>query len=72
MTEEFVSACIIIEQTVIYLLMVLKFINLKQKILKLCLGTISKNVSLDNIKKNGLNGYVYDFSVMILLQLMIY
>ena len=72
MTEEFVSACIIIEQTVICLLMVLKFINLKQKILKLCLGTISKIVSLDNIKKNGLNGYVYDFSVMILLQLMIY
>ena len=38
----------------------------------LCLGTISKNVSLDNIKKNGLNGYVYGFSVMMLLQLMIY
>ena len=29
----------------------------------LCLGTISKNVSVDNMKKSGLNGYVYDFSV---------
>ena len=29
----------------------------------LCLGNISKNVSVDNLKKTGLNGYVYDFSV---------
>ena len=29
----------------------------------LCLGTISKNFSVDNMKKSGLNGYVYDFSV---------
>ena len=29
----------------------------------LCLGNISKNWSVDNIKKTGLNGYVYDFSV---------
>ena len=29
----------------------------------LCLGNISKDFSLDNIKKTGLNGYVYDFSV---------
>ena len=28
-----------------------------------CLGNISKNWSVDNMKKNGLNGYVYDFSV---------
>ena len=27
------------------------------------LGNISKNWTLDNIKKTGLNGYVYDFSV---------
>ena len=30
----------------------------------LCLGNISKDFSVDNIKKKtGLNGYVYDFSV---------
>ena len=39
-----------------------------QKILKtvaapLCLGNISKDWSADNMKRTGLNGYVYDFSV---------
>ena len=29
----------------------------------LCLGNISKDFSVDNMKKNGLNGYLYDFSV---------
>ena len=29
----------------------------------LCLGNILKQWSLDNMKKTGLNGYVYDFSV---------
>ena len=29
----------------------------------LCLGNISKDWSIDNMKKIGLNGYVYDFSV---------
>ena len=29
----------------------------------LCLGKISKNFSVDNTKKKGLNGYAYDFSV---------
>ena len=29
----------------------------------LCLGNISKNWAVDNMKKTGLNGYVYDFSV---------
>ena len=29
----------------------------------LCLGSIAKNWSVDNIKKTGFNGYVYDFSV---------
>ena len=52
---------------VIYLLKVQKFINLKQKIeivaTLLCLGNISKDWSVDNMKKNGLNGYVYNFSV---------
>ena len=29
----------------------------------LCLGNISKDWSIDNMKKTGCNGYVYDFSV---------
>ena len=29
----------------------------------LCLGNISKDWSLDNMKNFGFNGYVYDFSV---------
>ena len=29
----------------------------------LCLGNISKDWSVDNMKKTGLTGYVYDFSV---------
>ena len=29
----------------------------------LSLGNISKDWSVDNMKKTGLNGYVYDFSV---------
>ena len=29
----------------------------------LCLGNILKDWSLDNRKKTGLNGYVYDFSI---------
>ena len=28
----------------------------------LCLGKISKDWSVDNMKHTGLNGYVYDFS----------
>ena len=28
-----------------------------------CLGNISKDYSVDNMKKTGFNGYVYDFSV---------
>ena len=36
------------------------------------LGKISKDFSVYNMKKTGLNGYVYDFSFMMLLQLMIY
>ena len=30
---------------------------------KLCLGNISKDWLIDNIKKTGLKGYVYGFSV---------
>ena len=29
----------------------------------LCLGNISKDFSVYNLKKTGLNGYIYDFSV---------
>ena len=29
----------------------------------LCFGNISKDWSVDNIQKRGLNGYVYNFSV---------
>ena len=29
----------------------------------LCLGNISKDWSVENMKKNGLNGYVYEFNV---------
>ena len=29
----------------------------------LCLGNISKDFSVDDMKKTGLNGYIYDFSV---------
>ena len=29
----------------------------------LCLGNFSKDWSVDNMKRTGLNGYVYDFSV---------
>ena len=30
---------------------------------RLCLGNISKDRSIDNKKKTGFNGYIYDFSV---------
>ena len=29
----------------------------------ICLGNISRDCCVDNMKKTGLNGYVYDFSV---------
>ena len=54
---------------VIYLLMVLKSMNSKQKILKLmqpllCLDNVSKDFSADNMKKKiRLHRYVSDFSV---------
>ena len=35
----------------------------KAKDSELCLGNISKDWSAGNMKKNGFNGYVYDFSV---------
>ena len=48
--------------------MVQKLLNLEQKIqinlYELCLGDISKEWSIDNIKKTGLKGFVYDFSIV--------
>ena len=29
----------------------------------ICLGNISRDLSVDNMKRTGLNGYVYDFSL---------
>ena len=55
------------EQIVIYLSMVQKLLNLNQDseivTTLLCLRKISKDFSVDNMKKTRLNGYVYDFSV---------
>ena len=34
-------------------------------------GNISKDFSVDNIKKAGLYGYVYDFSVIMIVLMMI-
>ena len=56
------------EHIVIYLLMVLKLLNLKQKsseiaAIPLSLGNISKDQSVDTKKSTGFNGYVYDFNV---------
>ena len=52
------------EQIVIYLLMVQKFTNLKQKILKLQqVHYAQETFQKTGLKKSGFNGYVYDFSV---------
>ena len=48
-------------QIVTYLSMVQQFINLRQKILRL--QQLYYVGSVDNMKKAGFNGYVYDFSV---------
>ena len=55
------------EQIVIYLWMVQKIMKFKAKDSEivanpLCLGNISKDWSIDNMKKDGFNGYVYDFT----------
>ena len=31
--------------------------------ISLCLGNVLKDFSVDNMKKNGFYGYIYDFSV---------
>ena len=52
-------------QVVTYLLMVQKFKAKDSEILvgPICLGNISKDWLVDNMKKTGFNCYVYDFSV---------
>ena len=49
----------------LFVLMVQKFINSNQKIPRWwqLYYVISKDWSVDNMKKKGFNGYVYDFSV---------
>ena len=37
----------------------------------LCLGNISKDCSVDNMKKTGFNGYVYEILVLIMILLML-
>ena len=56
------------EQIVIYLLIVQKIIKFKTKdseivAYPLFLENISKDFSVDNMKKTGLKGYVYNFSI---------
>ena len=55
------------EQIVICLLMVKKTHEFRAKdseivATPLCLGNISKDQSIDNMKKNGFSSYVYDLS----------
>ena len=61
-----VWACIAMEQTIIYLLMVQKCINLKQKIWNFSSSIMPrkhfKKLLVNNMKKVGLIGYVFDFS----------
>ena len=57
------------EQIVIYLFIngteIIKFKAKDSEIVTspLCLGNISKDWSVDNMKRTGFNGYVFDFSV---------
>ena len=37
----------------------------------LCLGNISKDFTVENVKERGLNEYVYDFSVIIIVLMLI-
>ena len=62
-----IKICIAMEQIVIYLLFVKKTNNFKEKDSEIVAPTlilhISKDSSVDNIKKTGFKEYVYDFSV---------
>ena len=48
---------------VIFWLMVLKLLNFEIVATPLFLGNISKDWSVDNMKRTRFNGYIYDFSV---------
>ena len=67
-TQNFVGACFIMEQIVICLLIVKKFVNSKQNILRLqqlhyVQETLQKTGQQIKLKKTGFNRYVYDFSL---------
>ena len=55
------------EENSFYLLIAQKLLNSKPRTqsnpIPLCLGKTSKDFCVDNMKKTGLNGYVYNFSV---------
>ena len=66
--KRFCYVCIIIKKNGYLFVTGTKIIKFKSKdpeILAhlLCLGNISKDWSVDNIKKTRLNGYIYDFSI---------
>ena len=42
---------------------IVKFKAKDTEIVAICLGNISEDWSADNMKKTGLNGYVYEFNV---------
>ena len=42
---------------------ILKIVDSEIALSPLCLGNISRDWSVDNMKKTGFTGYVYDFSV---------
>ena len=54
------NSCLFVNSTEIY-----KFKAKDSEVLvgPICLGNISKDCSVDNMKKTGFNGYVHDFSV---------
>ena len=68
-TQNFVWACIIMEQIVICLFVngkeIHKFKSKDSEIVatSLSLRNISKDWSVDNMKRTGFNGYVYNFGV---------
>ena len=55
-----VNSYIFVEDVVIY-----KFKTKESEInvAPLCVGSVSKDCSVNNMKKTGLYGYIYDFSV---------
>ena len=54
------NSCLLVNGREIY---IFKAKNSEIVVGPICLGNISKDWSVDNMKKTGFNGYVYDFSV---------